>query len=112
MIPLLLVLQELSDTGKKLSRLIEKYTVGNYISGELNFKTDKVTDIIKKISSNYSSKGGKMNEIGGVSFEFDYWRFNIRGAANEPLIRLNIESKDKKILEEKKDELISLINIK
>lgn len=112
MIPFLLILEELSVSGKKLSELIAPFKVGNFISGELNFKIAHVKEMIGKITDVFRKQGGKMSEIDGVSFEFDTWRFNIRGAANEPLIRLNIESRNKKTLDEKVTDLTSLITSK
>src|SRR3989338_186203 len=110
MIPFLLMLEEMSITDKKPSELIAPFKAGSFISGEINFETTDVKNLVKKVTDFYRNQDGVMLDVDGVSFEFDDWRFNIRGAANEPLIRLNIESRDKKILEDKISEITKLLS--
>jgi len=110
MIPFLLMLEEMSITDKKPSELIAPFKAGSFISGEINFETTDVKNLVKKVTDFYRNQGGVVLDVDGVSFEFDDWRFNIRGAANEPLIRLNIESRDKKILEDKISEITKLLS--
>ncbi len=112
MIPWLLVLELLSQSGKKLSELladrIEKYPV----SGEINTKVDnmkKAKELMLKIEILYSN-GGSVTKIDGISIEYPTWRFNLRGSSTEPYIRLNVESKgDKALMETKRDEILSII---
>lgn len=112
MIPWLLVLELLSKTDKKLSQLlgdrIEKYPV----SGEINTKVsgvDKVKELMTKIEEIYG-KDGEVSKVDGLSVEFEKWRFNLRGSATEPYIRLNVETRgDKDLLESKCDELLAII---
>jgi phosphomannomutase len=37
------------------------------------------------------------------------WRFNVRCSNTEPLVRLNLESKTKAQMEQKRDELLAFI---
>ena len=47
----------------------------------------------------------------GISIEFNDWRFNLRSSNTEPLVRLNVETKnDPALLELKVDELLKIIN--
>jgi len=39
----------------------------------------------------------------------DDCRFNVRGSNTEPKIRLNLEASSKKLMEEKRDEVLSII---
>ena len=41
---------------------------------------------------------GKIERIDGLSVEYPTWRFNLRPSNTEPLLRLNMEAKNKKIL--------------
>ena len=51
-----------------------------------------------------------MDELDGLSMSFDNWRFNLRKSNTEPLVRLNIETREDHILlKEKTSELKSLI---
>jgi len=52
------------------------------------------------------------NEIShqdGMSFEFDDWHFNVRPSANDPVLRLNLEAKTQELMEEKLEEVKSII---
>ena len=54
--------------------------------------------------------GGKVTKVDGLSVEFDKWRFNLRMSNTEPVIRLNVETRqDKALLKEKTDELLAEI---
>ena len=54
--------------------------------------------------------GARVEKIDGVSMFFDDWNFNIRSSNTEPLIRLNLEAKSKKLLDEKLKLVIELIS--
>ena len=111
MIPWLLVLELLSQAGgKTLSELMierqEKYPS----PGEINSKVENAKEIMANIEKIYGEKGGEITKVDGLSVMFDNWRFNLRMSNTEPFIRLNLETKgDKKLMEEKKDELLKII---
>lgn len=108
MIPFLLVLQLMSDENKKLSELvgsmIEKYPC----SGEINTTLDDPKAKIEELKEKYSD--GEIDELDGISVEYDNWRFNVRMSNTEPLLRLNVESKgDEKLMHQKTEELLAVI---
>ena len=108
MIPFLLVMQLMSDENKNLSELvgsmIEKYPC----SGEINTTLDDPKAKIEELKEKYSD--GKLDELDGVSVEYDSWRFNVRMSNTEPLLRLNVESKgNKELMERKTEQLLSII---
>lgn len=85
------------------------YLYSNYFtSGEVNYTVENKDEIINKIKEHYSS--GKLNDIDGISIEFDEWRFNLRKSNTEPYLRLNLESLSEKALQEKFEEIDLLIN--
>ncbi len=91
--------------GKKLSSLWKKYDK-YYDLGELNYKLNdekRKTEIMNKILKYYSDNKKKLNvtyigNIDGVSIITKTYWFNVRPSNTEPLLRLRIESKDKKAL--------------
>lgn len=112
LIPFLILLQIFSEMGSdfKVSKVFDKYFEQYPISGELNTKLDsqeKVLGILKKIEDHYSQS--KMEKIDGLSIENSDWRANVRASNTEPLIRLNVEAKNEKVLKEKTEELLKLI---
>lgn len=107
MIPLVLILELLSKTGKKLSELVKSYMEKYPISGEVNSTVTDVPAILKKIEAKYSD--AKIDHFDGLSVEFNDWRFNLRPSNTEPLLRLNVEAKSKALVEKKTKELLELI---
>ena len=87
-----------------------------YRSGEINIKIKKLKNLLEKIEEKYKNQAIKISYLDGLMMEFnpsassgqDWW-FNLRSSNTEPLIRLNIEAENQKILEKKKKELIKLL---
>lgn len=107
LIPLFLILEMLSKYGTTLSKLAQPFTSKYFISGEINFETEKKDEIIKEIEKIYGD--GKKEYIDGLSVEYDKWRFNLRKSNTEPFLRLNLEAKSSELMVEKRDEMVSLI---
>lgn len=93
MIPWLLVTMLLSQTGKTLSQLVEAMIEKFPCSGEINFKVNDTQTTIDKIFNHYAPQNPNIDRTDGVSLDFGHWRFNIRASNTEPLLRLNIESR-------------------
>jgi len=108
MIPFLLVLQLLGEESKKMSELVGEMIKNYPCSGEINSTIDKPADKIKEIEKKYSD--GKIEELDGLSVEYDDWRFNLRMSNTEPIVRLNVESRgNEKLMKKKTKELLKLI---
>ena len=108
MIPFLLVLQLMSEEKKKFSELVDEMIEAYPCSGEINSKIDNPAAKIKEVEEKYSD--GKIDELDGLSVEYDDWRFNLRMSNTEPILRLNVESKGNvKLMKKKTKELIKLI---
>lgn len=108
MIPFLLVLQLMGEEKKKISELVGEMIKNYPCSGEINSTIDKPADKIKEIEKKYSD--GKIDELDGLSVEYDDWRFNLRMSNTEPIVRLNVESKgNEKLMKKKTKELLKLI---
>lgn len=106
MITWLLVVELLAKSGKKFSELVNEMIDNFPISGEINFKLSTITapELLAKLKQNPNLFGDNpsLNEIDGLSFDFDKWRFNVRASNTEPLVRLNVETKgDKALLADK-----------
>lgn len=104
----LLVAEQMSKHGKKLSELIadfDKY----YQSGEINFIADDKDAVISKVEARIRDSAKEIDYLDGLSVWFDEWWFNVRASNTEPLLRLNIEANSLNLLKEKKDYLIQLL---
>lgn len=105
-IPVLSILQMLSESGKKLSELVA--SLGNYyISGEINSTVPDVQAVLERIRNTYGD--GNIDTRDGITVEYADWHFNVRPSANDPLIRLNLEAQSQEEMEQKRDEILALI---
>lgn len=100
------VLKVLTDSGKKLSELVEEYR-RSFESGEINFRVSNAQEIMDSLKKDYAD--GQISELDGVAITYSDWRFSLRTSNTEPLLRLNIEAYEKQIMEQKRDEVLSKI---
>ena len=110
MIPWLLVWELLSAKDISLSKLVKSRRAKFPSSEEINLYVVNPEKCLQKIEKAYSSIALKIDRKDGISASFDNWRFNIRQSNTEPLVRLNVETKeDEVLLIEKTHELSRLI---
>ncbi len=101
------ILEKLSSLDIPFSKYLEKYKI-YFHSGEINSVVDDKEAKIEELKNNY--KDAKQIELDGISIEYpDFW-FNVRQSNTEPLLRLNLEARTKEIMEEKRDEVLKIIN--
>jgi phosphomannomutase/phosphomannomutase/phosphoglucomutase len=112
MIPWLLVSELLSQTGKPLSTLVRERIKLFPCSGEINFRVANVAEALAQIKSYFMPQSPSIDYTDGLSMIFAEWRFNLRGSNTEPLLRLNVESRnDATLVQQKVDEISGLIRI-
>jgi phosphomannomutase len=112
MIPWLLAISVLSETQQPLSSLVEDMIEKFPCSGEINFKVADTQVTIQKIFDYFANQNPKIDKTDGVSLDFGAWRLNVRASNTEPLLRLNIESRqdqNPKPIQAYVDELTQLI---
>jgi len=110
-IPFLLVLEQLSRTGKSFSETMRPYMEGHYMSGELNYRVADVQKTIAAVKERFNGRGAE-DLTDGYSLNSDDWRFNIRSSNTEPLLRLNIEARKPGIVENLRVEIEEIIGTK
>lgn len=110
MIPWLLVLNIMSQTGKSLFDLVDEMQKRFPASGEINRKLNDPLASIRKVEEHYQLLATKFDYTDGLSMEFADWRFNLRCSNTEPVVRLNVESRsDVDLMSSKTKELQSLL---
>ncbi len=108
LIPFLLTIQLMSEENAKLSELVGQMIKAYPCSGEINSTVSNGAEKIKLLKEKY--RDGKIDELDGLSVDYEDWRFNVRMSNTEPLIRLNVEAKaDEKLLKQKTEELLNFI---
>ena len=107
MIPWLIVLQVMCESGKSLSELVGERMRLFPASGEINRRVPDSPGTIAAIRAKYEPKALAVDFTDGLSLEFDRWRMNLRTSNTEPLIRLKVESRgDAALMQAKTEEVL------
>lgn len=110
-IPWLLIAELISTSGKKLSQLVEDLTFRFPCSGEINLTVSNNQLILDQLNSHYQNQAESTDYTDGIGMNFLSWRFNVRTSNTEPLLRINIETRnDKLLLLQKTTELLALVD--
>ena len=106
LIAFLVCLELLSVENRPLHELIAE--LNPYVqSGEINTRVASISDKLNQVKQAFSD--GEQDELDGLTVSYrDFW-FNLRPSNTEPLIRLNIEADNQKLLEEKEAQLLKII---
>jgi phosphomannomutase len=115
MIPWLLVLAVISESGKSLSELVGERQKLFPASGEINRSLSAhmgdTPSVLARIQQHYQARANSIDFTDGVSMQFDRWRFNLRGSNTEPLVRLNVESRGElALMQDKTAEILRLLD--
>jgi phosphomannomutase len=102
----LVVMDLMSRTRVALSELLEPLR-RYHDSGEINSEVRDKEKALESVAGRY--RDGRHDRLDGLTVEYDDWWFNVRPSNTEPLLRLNIEATTEELLQEKTDELLSLI---
>ncbi|HEY7952939.1 MAG TPA: phosphomannomutase/phosphoglucomutase [Solirubrobacteraceae bacterium] len=107
-IPALLMLEQLSRTGQKLSELLRPFHERYFISGEINSEVSDQQAKMAQIAERYGD--ARQEQLDGISIDYEEWHFNVRPSNTEPLLRLCLESLvSREDMERRRDEVLALI---
>jgi phosphomannomutase len=107
-LPALLVLEHLSNTGRRMSELLAPYRERYFISGEINSEVANQHAKMEEIAAHYSD--ARQERLDGISIDYEDWHFNVRPSNTEPLLRLCLESlRSHEDMERRRDEVLALI---
>jgi len=103
-------LSELSRSGRPLSELIAP--IARYAqSGERNFEVEDKEGALAEIRRAYAGRG-EIDDLDGVTvdcFQSEGWWANIRMSNTEPLLRLNLEARDRALCERMVEEIAPML---
>ncbi|MDG3085319.1 phosphomannomutase [Vibrio hannami] len=110
MLPWLLIAELVANKGVPLSHFVKAQQENFPISGEINRKIDNATVAVEKVWSFYFESALETETVDGISMSFADWRFNLRSSNTEPVVRLNVESKNNpSLVKEKTKEILDLL---
>lgn len=105
-------LEAIEEMEEPLEEYLDRLRKEYCILPETNFEIDGKKEakvILGAVEDFYKNKDCKIEKIDGLSVSFPKWHFNLRPSQSEPLLRLNMEAKSQELLEEKKEEVSTLI---
>lgn len=94
MIPWMLVAELMCKQGKSLSQLMRERTAAYPCSGEINYTVANVPEVLERVVSHFAPLQPVIERTDGISMEFEDFRFNLRASNTEPLLRLNVETRE------------------
>jgi phosphomannomutase len=111
MIPWLLVLERICESGKSLDELVAARIQAFPSSGEINRKLPDAKKVLVEAEAKFGKGAEVVDHTDGLSVDFKDWRFNVRASNTEPLVRLNVEARGSESLMRKKtDELLAFLD--
>ncbi|MGC1550846.1 MAG: phosphomannomutase [Rhodanobacter sp.] len=111
MVPWLLLAELVSRSGRSLADMVEGQMNAFPCSGEINFHVVDAKASIDRVLARYATFDPLLDFTDGVSAEFPEWRFNLRSSNTEPLLRLNVESRQNSgLMREKTAEIAELLS--
>lgn len=106
LIAALVAIQALSQTGKKLSAVIDEYR--RYaMAPEMNFEVADTQVALRQLTKAFAD--GKQDTLDGLTVNYATWWFNARASNTEPVLRLNVEAVTQSELNEAIDRLQKII---
>lgn len=103
------VINIVNNSTKKLSELIKPLTK-YHTTPEINISVEgkDVDEILRSVADSY--RDGESTELDGVHIQYSDWWFSLRKSNTEPLVRLRIEADTEELKNEKKNEILTIIN--
>ena len=104
------VLAELRGSHGPLSALTKEFALYAE-SGEINTEVTDQLAAMRAVEELFSGRG-EVDHLDGVTITSgsdDWWWVNVRASNTEPLLRLNVEAKRRAIMEEVRDQALSVI---
>ncbi len=108
-IPFLLMLERVSQAEKPLSEILRPFRERYFITGEINSTVSDVPVKLQELKERFGREG-RVSHLDGVSVDADDWHFNVRPSNTEPLLRLNLEARTQKLMEQKRDQVLAVIS--
>lgn len=108
LIAMLTVVELICEEDQPLSQILEPID-SRVRSGEINSEVANPQATIDKVEQHFASQGAEIDHLDGLTVGFDDWWLNLRASNTQPLLRLNVEADDQRVLQEKVDEVLGLI---
>ncbi len=107
MITAIAAMQAISDSGKKLSELVDEYRRYAMLpERNITFAGDK-TQLFATLRKVFAE--AKQDELDGLTVTYPYGWFNLRVSNTEPVLRLNVEAESEEALQQLLKNILTII---
>ncbi len=105
------VLSALGHTQEPLSQLLAPY-IRYADSGEINSTVVDAVLVMQQVEAAYGSTPGVfIDHLDGLTVSGEDWWFNLRPSNTEPLLRLNVEARDRPMMDSVRDAVLDRIRV-
>ena len=104
----MVVLELMSRDERPLSELVAPF-VRYADSGEINTRVADPNATVARVAADLKARGVDVDELDGLTAQYDGWWFNLRASNTEPLLRLNVEAGNEADCRARVDEVLALI---
>lgn len=92
MMPWVLILGLMSQTGLGLAEIVDEMRARYPSSGEISFRVKDTDAAMQAVLTAFGRGDAQVDWFDGLSVSTSGWRFNLRLSNTEPLLRLNVEA--------------------
>lgn len=112
MLAALHTLAALAESDRPLSQLLAQFE--RYVlSGEVNSTVASPEAVLAEIEAAYAGMPGlELDHLDGLTVAAAEWWFNVRPSNTEPLLRLNVEGRDRETMVRIRDQVLARIRTK
>ncbi len=79
-------------------------------SGEINTEVPEPERVLRTIEERYAAEGAVIDHLDGLTVGFPDWWFSLRSSNTQPLLRLNVETDDKRAIQRRTDDVLAMIH--
>ncbi|OQB05914.1 MAG: Phosphomannomutase/phosphoglucomutase [bacterium ADurb.Bin212] len=109
-IPLLIMLERIMESRKDFDHLLCEAMRGYIVSGDVNFEVHSSQQVLSAIKKYFKKSALEIDSLDGLRVELADWRFCLRPSSIDPVVRLNLECRSKKLMKEKIFEIAEIIS--
>ncbi|MBV9832344.1 MAG: phosphomannomutase/phosphoglucomutase [Marmoricola sp.] len=108
MLAALHALAALAETDQPLSEVLAPYSRYE-MSGEINSEVADKDAVLAELEERWAGPEHEIDHLDGMTVAFPGGFFNVRPSNTEPLLRLNVEGRDRAIMASVRDEVLAVI---
>lgn len=108
LLPILLMIERIRDSGRPLSELAGDLRRHYFTVDEESREVPEPAVAIEMVRTAFP--GGDVNTLDGLTVDYPDWRFTLRPSNTEPVVRLTLEAYRAGLAERRRDEILAVLD--